>query len=73
MRIGAYQFAVTGVIENNLAAVQRAVSQANARGVELLIFPECALTGYPPHTIKDPSSVDFQKLSHALNLSLIHI
>ena len=67
MRIGAYQFAVTGVIENNLAAVQRAVSQANDRGVELLIFPECALTGYPPHTIKDPSSVDFQKLSHALN------
>ncbi len=67
MRIGAYQFAVTGVIENNLAAVQRAVSQANDRGVELLIFPECALTGYPPYTIKDPSSVDFQKLSHALN------
>ena len=29
MRIGAYQFALTGVIQNNLAAVQRAVSQAN--------------------------------------------
>ena len=48
MKIGAYQFGVTGDIERNFRAIERAVGLAVKQGVHLLVFPECALTGYPP-------------------------
>ena len=63
MRIGAYQFAVSGNIENNYHRIQRGIQQAIQKDVELLVFPECALTGYPPRDIKNASDVDFDKLS----------
>ena len=31
-------------------------------GVRLLLFPECAATGYPPRCIPSPSAVDFDKM-----------
>ena len=62
MRIGAYQFAVTGNIESNYHGIQNGLQQAVQNNVEFLIFPECALTGYPPHDIEKASSVDFHRL-----------
>ncbi len=58
MKIGAYQFPVTGNITENMSRILAAVDQAVREGVELLIFPECAVTGYPPLEIPSPSSVD---------------
>ncbi len=58
MKIGAYQFPVTGNITENLSRILGAVEQAARSGVELLIFPECAVTGYPPLEIPSPDSVD---------------
>jgi predicted amidohydrolase len=37
-----------GQLDANLAKVESAVEQAEAAGVELLIFPELSLSGYPP-------------------------
>lgn len=65
MKIAAYQFPVTGCIENNLSAVRKAVIHAAAQSVQLLVFPECALTGYPPHDMSSAASVDFDQLGVA--------
>lgn len=63
MKIGAYQFAVTGDIKCNFEIVKKAVLQASDEKVKLLVFPECALTGYPPHDMNGPSNVDFDGLT----------
>ncbi|MBQ7839706.1 MAG: carbon-nitrogen hydrolase family protein [Lachnospiraceae bacterium] len=62
MKIGAYQFAVTGNIKQNMSVIEKAISQAAQEGVEMLIFPECALTGYPPHDMKNSAGVNFAEL-----------
>ena len=66
MKIGAYQFAVNGNIQENLNIIKNAIAEAAEQGVELLAFPECALTGYPPHDIPDSQAVDFEKVNAAL-------
>lgn len=48
MVIGAYQFAVTSSIKHNFDTIRKAILQASDKHVRLLVFPECALTGYPP-------------------------
>lgn len=65
MNIGAYQFAVTNNTKHNLDIIQSAVSQASKENVRLLIFPECALTGYPPRDLENAASADFDQLDLA--------
>lgn len=65
MIVGAYQFAVTGCLQQNMQHIQNAISQAASQNVELLIFPECALTGYPPRDIERADMVDFDALTAA--------
>lgn len=65
MKIGAFQFAVSNEIAHNMEIISKAVTQASRAGVQLLAFPECALTGYPPRDIEGPSSVQFDKVSLA--------
>lgn len=59
MRIAAYQFAVTGDMVENLKKIKNAILLAKKNAVQLLVFPECALTGYPPRDIKSSSEVRF--------------
>lgn len=65
MKIGAYQFDVCGCIEENLRIIRHAVQQAHDIGVRLLVFPECALTGYPPLCISSSKAVNYRKLAEA--------
>ena len=65
MRIGAYQFAVTGSIGKNFARIQKGVEEAEKAGVRLLLYPECALTGYPPHSVGSVSEVDHDAVDRA--------
>ncbi|MBO2516625.1 MAG: hypothetical protein CW338_04995 [Clostridiales bacterium] len=58
LRVGACQFPVSGSMEQNYRYINSAVSAAAKSGVQLLIFPECAVTGYPPVSIPGPD-VDF--------------
>ena len=48
MNIGIYPFASTGNIRKNLSVILSAADEAAKRGVRLLVFHECALSGYPP-------------------------
>jgi predicted amidohydrolase len=65
VRIGAYQFAASGSIEENMSAIRRAVALAKAESVRLLAFPECALTGYPPEKVTSATAVDFSALGES--------
>lgn len=62
MKIGAYQFQVTGNIVSNFQEIKEAVLQAAKENIRILIFPECALTGYPPYDIEKSSLVDFEQV-----------
>ncbi|MCH5353507.1 MAG: carbon-nitrogen hydrolase family protein [Acutalibacter sp.] len=66
MKLGAYQFAVSGNIRKNLKTIKKAIALAAEQKIELLVFPECALTGYPPHDIPDSRAVDFEEVDAAL-------
>lgn len=59
MRIGAYQFSVIGNVNDNMEIIKKAIVLAADKGVRLLIFPECALTGYPPISIQSCENIDF--------------
>lgn len=81
MIVGAHSFPVTGDGEHNFSTICAAVERVAEAGAELLLFPECALTGYPPRDIPSSAAVDFprlaemhaalHKLSDARNLALI--
>ena len=58
MKIAAYQFGVAGSIESNIEIIKRAISEASAKKAELIVFPECALSGYPPRDISSSADVD---------------
>lgn len=58
MKIAACQFAVSGNMRRNSEAMQSAIKQAASQDAQLLVFPECALTGYPPRNIPSSSAVD---------------
>ncbi len=62
MKIGAYQFGVTGDMERNFRAIESGIHQAAKEGVRLLAFPECALTGYPPRDMASASLVDHSQV-----------
>lgn len=60
MKIGSYQFRVTGDVEHNFNSMKSGIEAAAKEGTRLLMFPECAVTGYPPHSIKSASDVDYK-------------
>lgn len=65
MKIGAYQFAITKDIKCNLEIIKKAILKASQENIKFLVFPECSLTGYPPHDIKFSLDVDFDELNLA--------
>ncbi|HIS26575.1 MAG TPA: carbon-nitrogen hydrolase family protein [Candidatus Pullilachnospira intestinigallinarum] len=65
MKIGACQFKVTNHITKNLEIMKRSILDASSQGVSLLVFPECAFTGYPPRDIETSSAVNFEELEKA--------
>ncbi len=67
MRLGVYQFSVSGNIQDNLAKIRDAACRSAESGVRLLVFPECALTGYPPRNIPASENIDFWLLDDAHN------
>ncbi len=69
LRLAAYQFSVTGDTRANPRLMCAAAIQAAVRGVRLLAFPECALTGYPPRDIPAPADIDFALLRQACTVN----
>ena len=66
LTVGAYQFAGSGDIASNLAALKRGIRDASRRGVRLLLTQECALCGYPPAEVPSISDIDRQAQAAAV-------
>jgi NAD+ synthase (glutamine-hydrolysing) len=48
IRVGAAQVFTTLDVSSNLSKLKEVVREASARGVQILLLPECALSGYAP-------------------------
>lgn len=79
MKVAAYQFSVSGAIENNFKSICGAAREASGRGARLLLLPECALCGYPPienrienidFALLEAKEKELCALSAELNLSI---
>ena len=81
MRLAAYQFAPCGDLDRNIEKIKVAIVQAAENKVDLIIFPECALTGYPPCSIAGSDTInvnavfeaiqELQKLANELDIHII--
>ena len=58
LKVGAFQFATSTDIVQNLAALKRGIEAAAQENVRLLLTQECALCGYPPVEIPSIAAID---------------
>ncbi len=65
LRIAAFQFAASGDVADNVAAVERGVVAAAGAGARLLVLQECALSGYPPLEVESVEAMDRPALRDA--------
>lgn len=59
MKVGAFQFAGSGDMGYNFTKISGGIRQAAGVDVRLLVFHECALTGYPPLEVS-AGDIDFE-------------
>lgn len=81
MRLAAYQFGVTGEVQHNMEFIGKAAELAAEQNAELVVFPECAISGYPPRNIDKAENADkvaiesalkeIQRLADRLGISII--
>ena len=45
-----------------MKVMEKTILRASLEGVKLLVFPGCALTGYPPRDMESASRVPFDEL-----------
>lgn len=64
--LAAAQFEVTRDIRRNLAHILDLSRKAKKRSARLVLFPECALSGYPGANMPDLSAVDPGVIRHGL-------
>lgn len=69
MKIGVYQFKGSSDLSDNHEAIKRGIIKAAEAKVRLLVFQECAASGYPPVETPEIGKLDF----HQLNLYLEEI
>jgi len=66
IRLATAQFELTGNIDRNLEVILELSKKACAEGARLIVFPECAVNGYPGGDMVDLSGVDPDKVQDAL-------
>lgn len=67
MKLGAYTFVSGKDVTKNLSRMLLGMQLAAKENVELLAFPECALTGYPPFEVESAAQIDFDAVRRALS------
>jgi len=67
IKVAAYQCKVTDDIKENFETICKAVEHAKEEQVDLIVFPECSLTGYPSINIETSEDVDFETVEFCLN------
>ena len=62
MKIALSQFPVSGEIDENYKRINRDLDSAIEQKARVIVFPECALTGYPPIELNDINLVNTSKI-----------
>ena len=62
VRIAVYPLASGNNVSENFSAIRRGIHAAHQQGVRLLVFQECALSGYPPVEVEEIEEIDFKKI-----------
>lgn len=63
MRFAIAQMKNTGSIRDNYYKISTFIKKAKQANCDVVVFPECALTGYPPIERTDLKSIDFKLLN----------
>jgi len=66
LKVAAAQIYVGNNISKNLERIIKAINHASANNAEVIVFPECAVTGYPPFEKQHPLSMDKNAIARAL-------
>lgn len=66
MRIAVYPFAAGKNVSENFSAIRRGIHAARMEGVRLIVFQECALSGYPPVEVEGIEEIDFNRIDSCL-------
>src|SRR5262245_55583620 len=66
IRIGTCQFAVSKDAALNRRTIVALIEEAHEKGAQAVLFPECALSGYPGHDGLESSSLDWDLIGHEL-------
>jgi predicted amidohydrolase len=66
IRLATAQFELSDNIDRNLEAIFKLSKKASTEGSRLIVFPECAVSGYPGGDMVDLSKVDPNKVDEAL-------
>lgn len=66
MKIAVFQFTASNNITDNYSAIQRAITEAHRQHVRLLVFQECALSGYPPVETEKIEEIDFLQMDSCI-------
>ena len=64
MKIGLYQMVNHGMISLNYCQIREGIIEAHENNCDLVVFPECALTGYPPVETK----IDLNSMKNDIDL-----
>lgn len=64
LRIAASHFSVSGSIARNARYIESQMKEAAEKGVQLIHFPETALTGWGPSHFKSFQNYNWAKLNH---------
>ena len=62
MKIGLYQMINHGHVIDNFQEMKKGIIEAKNENCDVVVFPECALTGYPPIELKSISSVTINEI-----------
>ena len=66
IRLAAAQFELTDDMEHNLENIDQLSKKASDKDARLVLFPECAVTGYPGTDMGDLSRIDPNTVQEAL-------
>jgi len=66
LRVAAGQFQLEPDLKKNLKKIEAFLIEAASKKVDLIVFPELALTGYPPKVIDSLNYVDQEETEKAL-------
>lgn len=62
MKIGVYSFPSGSDVAENFTWIKKGIKEAAKKQVRLLVFHECAATGYPPIETPDVARIDYDAL-----------